>query len=120
MKFIKYSWILAFVPFVTFAQGTITGTGGQNATNIVTTIKNLLDSIVPVLIVLALLYFIYGVAKYIMSSGEEEAQKEARGVMIYGIIALFVIVSVWGIVGLLQTTFGVGGGQLQNLPEVPN
>ncbi len=67
--------------------------------------------------VLALIYFIYGVAKYIMNAGDPEAQKEARSVMIWGIVALFVIVSVWGLITVLQNTF-VGGAPAQT-PDIP-
>jgi len=89
------------LPGVAFAQG---------LENILATIRELLDAVVPILIVLALIYFIYGVAKYIMSSGDEDGQKGARNVMIWGIIALFAIVSVWALVGILQTTFTGGNG----------
>jgi len=91
----------------------------QNLQAVLGTVKTLLDAVVPILIVLALIYFIYGVAKYIMSSGDEEGQKGARNVMIYGIIALFAIVSVWALVGILQGTFtgGTGGGSI-SLPTV--
>lgn len=62
---------------------------------------------------LALLYFLWGVSKYIIHGGNEEKRAEGYQMMIYGIIALFVMVSVWGLVGVLANTFlggGVGGG----------
>ena len=39
--------------------------------------------------------------------------------MIYGVIALFVMVSVWGLVGLIGNTFGIqqGGGAI--IPSIP-
>lgn len=86
--------------------------------SILTTVLNLLRAVVPILIVLAVIYFIVGVARYIMASGDEEAQKGARSMMIWGVIALFAIVSVWGLVAVLQSTFGVGGGAAQ-VPLVP-
>ena len=38
--------------------------------------------------------------------------------MIWGISALFVIVSIWGLVGILQGTFGVSGGGTTAIPGV--
>jgi hypothetical protein len=38
--------------------------------------------------------------------------------MIYGIIALFVMVSIWGIINVLQTTFNVQGGSDIRAPRV--
>jgi len=59
---------------------------------------------------LAVIYFFWGLAQYIIKSGNEEARTEARNIMIYGIIILFVMLSVWGLVGLVGSTFGVGQG----------
>src|SRR3989338_7323739 len=68
--------------------------------------KQLLDATIPIVITIALIYFIYGVAKYIQAK-DDDAKTEARNVMIYGTIGLFFIVSVWGIVLLLQQFTGV-------------
>ena len=54
---------------------------------------------------LALLYFLVGVFKYIQSVDNEEKRKEGTAMMTYGIIALFVMVSVWGLVNVLKNTF---------------
>lgn len=94
------------LPSIAFAQGTTLG-------DILTVLRNLLDTIVPILIVLALIFFIWGVAQYIMASGDAEAQKSARNTMIWGVVALFVIVSVWGLIAVLQSTFSVGSGPFQ-------
>lgn len=60
---------------------------------------------------LALLYFMWGVGKYILHGGDAEKRTEGYQMMIYGVIALFIMVSVWGLVAVLQNTFlsGVGG-----------
>lgn len=64
------------------------------------------QSIIPLLITLAIVYFIYGVVKYIMNANEAAEREEGRKFMIWGIVALFVIVSIWGLVKLLAGTFG--------------
>lgn len=69
-------------------------------------VKQLLDATIPIVITIALIYFIYGVAKYVAAKDDEQ-KGEARNVMIYGTIGLFFIVSVWGIVLLLQQFTGV-------------
>lgn len=61
---------------------------------------------VTVLIVsLGLLYFLLGVLKYIQSVDNEEKRKEGATMMTYGLVALFVMVSVWGLVHVLEGTF---------------
>ena len=62
------------------------------------------------------LVFIYGLVTYLLSTGDEEKRKEARQVMIWGIIILFVIVVVWGLVAVLENTFNVNR---ENIPAGP-
>ena len=66
----------------------------------------LLQLVLVFLISLAVVWFIYNVIKYSMS-GEEDGKEKAKSQMVNGIIALAVVVSIWGIVALLQTAFGV-------------
>jgi len=83
------------------------------------TFKDVIDTIIigvinPLILLvgaLALLYFLWGVSKYIWHSGDAEKRSEGYQIMIYGIIALFVMGSVWGLVQVLAYTFlsGVGG-----------
>ena len=54
----------------------------------------------------AFLFFVWGVAKYISSSGTD-SRNEAKSTIFKGIIGIFVIFSIWGIVSLLQGVFGV-------------
>lgn len=64
------------------------------------------DSVIPLLVTLAIVYFIYGVLKYIMNADDSTQREEGRKFMVWGIVALFVIVSIWGLVKLLAGTFG--------------
>jgi len=80
-----------------------------------TIISNVLNPLVGIIITLALIYFLWGVAKYVGSPGSEEKRREAISVITHGLIALFVMVSVWGLVKVLQNTF-----ELDNRPtQVP-
>lgn len=78
------------------------------------TVKGLMDKVIPILITLALLYFIYGVGEYVLSAGDEGARKEGRDKIIYGVVALTAILAVWGLVAIVISTFGLSaGGTLQ-------
>ena len=55
--------------------------------------------------VLATVIFLWGVIQYITAGGEEEKIKSGRTYMLWGIIALFVMVAVWGLVGVITATF---------------
>lgn len=98
--------ILLFAPVLVLAQPR--GGGGSNdIQSIIDILLNLLGWIVPLLIGVAVLFFLIGVVKYIMAGGDEDKRTEGRNAMIYGIIGLFVMISVWGLVGILSNTFNL-------------
>lgn len=85
---------------------------------IILILLSIVYSIIPILIGLAVLAFIWGLIKYIKNNSDQD-KKDAVGVMTFGIVALFVIVSVWGLVAVLQGTF-IGGGIINdpNITEI--
>ncbi|MFA7285484.1 MAG: pilin [Candidatus Paceibacterota bacterium] len=69
-------------------------------------IATILNNVIPVLITLAVIYFIWGVIHYAIAR-DEDAKTEGRGAMINGLIALMVIVSVWGLVNFIKNFVGL-------------
>lgn len=106
---------LWFLPALSFAQ-TYQQTG-NDVNGLIATANSILSSIVPLLITLALIVFFWGLVQYILSSGEGD-HKKGRAIMIAGIVSLFVMVSVWGIIRLAQNTLHVGGDQSITIPTV--
>jgi hypothetical protein len=66
--------------------------------------------LVVILIGLAMLYFLWGIARYVAHGADEEKRTEARRMIVYGITGLFAMVSVWGLVEVIASTFNVGLG----------
>jgi hypothetical protein len=101
------SFALALSPMLAFAAtadcGTLTGIG-----KIICQIKEILNAIIPVLVALGVVYFIWGVIRYVIAAGEEDKEK-GKAVMIYGIIGLSVIVGLGGLVNIVVETFGLSG-----------
>ncbi len=64
-----------------------------------------LNDVVWLFITLAIVIFFWGLIKYLLNVGEEKS--EGVQIMFYGVLAIFVMVSIWGIIRLLQTTFSV-------------
>ncbi len=79
-------------------------------------IATLVAQLVPLAIAIGLLFFIWGIVQFIVSSGDEEARDAGKRRMVWGIIALFVIVSVWGLVGLLNELTGIEQGSGFTIP----
>lgn len=70
------------------------------------------NSLIPLAISLALLMFFWGLIKYLFKIGGDDAQKEGIRTMIWGVAALFVMVSIWGIINILRSTFRVENNQV--------
>jgi len=67
----------------------------------------ILQSIIPFLITLATAGFIYGIIKYFLNPDNEEQRKKGKSYMVWGIVGLFAMISVWGLVNVLSNTFHV-------------
>jgi hypothetical protein len=59
---------------------------------------------------IALLVFFWGIVKYISKRGDEKGIEEAKNTIKWGLLALFVMFSVWGLVQALAATVGVNTG----------
>lgn len=90
----------------------------QNAQGIINTVRGIVDQLIPLALALALLAFFWGLIKYIWGAGGGEAKAEGQKIMIAGIIGLFLMVAIWGIVGIIANTFGIQTGTRQAPPSV--
>ena len=116
IKFIPSA--LLVLPMVASAQATFdlqyfSGAG----TSIIAFINGVL---IPLVFALALLVFFWGVFTYfILGAGDEEKRTTGRTYMVYGILGFVIIVAIWGIVALVISLFGVGGGTTLQPPLAP-
>lgn len=63
--------------------------------------------LIPLAASVALLYFFWGMAKFILNAGSEEGREEGKHIMVWGIIALFCIIAVWGLVSFVGEALGI-------------
>lgn len=64
--------------------------------------------IVPSIFALTFLVFIYGVVKYFfLSQGDADKQSEGRQFVLWGILGMVLLFSVWGFVNILLSTLGI-------------
>jgi hypothetical protein len=70
---------------------------------LVTMVVNLLNSATALLVLLALVIFLFGASVNIFKSREQGSGALGKFLM-WGVIILFVMVSIWGILRLLQNT----------------
>ena len=77
----------------------------QTLMNILALANTFLNALIGLFITLAIVVFFWGLIKYLLNAGEEKSA--GLEIMFYGVIAIFVMVSIWGIIRLLQATFKV-------------
>ena len=101
---------VSFMPGLAFAaiagSGSVTGPLGD----LMTSVSNLINYLLPFLISIAVLLFFWGVVKYVASAGDEAARAEGKSFMIYGLLAVVVMVSFWAIIGFIQNSISSAGG----------
>ena len=83
--------------------------------DILSRISTVFGYIIPILLLLATAVFLYGIVRYITAGGDEQQLTEARRFIVWGIIALAVMLAVWGLVALL-IDFVFDATPLPNIP----
>jgi heme/copper-type cytochrome/quinol oxidase subunit 2 len=78
----------------------------KNLTEIIGLFTNIGLAIIPFLGAVAFLVFVWGVARFIRSAGSEKEIKDSKNLIIWGIIGLFVLITIWGIITFLRGEFG--------------
>lgn len=91
----------------------------ENVDSLLGSIGNLVEAALPIVVGIALLGFFWGLAQFVFAAGDESKKDEAKSHMIWGIVALFVMVSVWGLVQFVGEAVDVEqGGGSGSIPSV--
>ncbi len=94
--------LLALVPGVALAAP-------QTYAQLVQLLLNIIKVAIEMLTLAALTTYMF-LFVLNMSKSSESGRENMKNLFFWGIIILFVMVSLWGIVGLIQATFFPGGG----------
>lgn len=111
LKFIPVFALVTFFPLIASAACEPNADGLAGA---ICKIQGLLASILPLIVSFGVIYFIWGIVQYFIADGEE-AKKNGKDRIIYGIIGLAVIISIWGLVNIVTQTFGL---EQTNAPDL--
>ncbi|MEI6345864.1 MAG: hypothetical protein WCO79_01365 [bacterium] len=95
----------AFFPVFVFAADATALNSNKGIGGLARLFGQILDWAVPTLIACAVVYFLYGVLLYVIMGDDEEKKEKAKSTILYGIVGIFVMVSVFGLVKLVQNTF---------------
>lgn len=69
-------------------------------------------SVIPLIFAAAIALFVFGVVQYVINGDEAEKKAQGKSFMIWGIVAITVMVSVWGLVAILGNTFNLNTNAL--------
>ena len=102
MRFLRLSPLAALaLPQLALAQAPTTFQALANV------IVRILNAGVVLLIAATIVYYFYGITQDILKRGGGRADDHGNGYLIKGILILFVMISIWGIIQLIQyTLFG--------------
>jgi len=99
-------------PVIAFAQYSTSAVSCSSTSISLCTVINkiigYLNQALFLLIGLSVIVFVYNVFKYFIKPNEKH--DEAGQYVMYSVIGFFVILSMWGLVNILQNTFGLGNG----------
>lgn len=103
------------LPVLALAAGTNPELG--NLETLLKAVGKLVSLATPIVIGLALLAFFWGLVKFIFASSDDD-KKSGKNFMIGGIIALFVMVAIVGIIKFIASAFDVETGGTLPTPGV--
>lgn len=116
--------LMVAVPAIALAQTSsgINPIGGiVTFGTIISTITNsIIRAIIALLATGAMAAFFYGIVQYIwgLRDGKEDQIKKGNNFMVYSLVALFVMFSVWGIITYFQRIIGIEGRNTILIPDV--
>lgn len=67
----------------------------------------IINPIIYLLFAIALVYFLYGMVEFIAGADNEEKRMTGKNHMIWGIIGIGIMLSVWSILQILINTLGI-------------
>ncbi|PIP73158.1 MAG: hypothetical protein COW88_02815 [Candidatus Lloydbacteria bacterium CG22_combo_CG10-13_8_21_14_all_47_15] len=110
---VAFSPMVALVVALAFLIPAISFAAPSNFAQLLGLIRDsIIKPFIPVVIALGLLAFIWGVTKYMTANGDPQKRSEGTKFIIWGLVGLFVMISVWGLVAILSVTFQLDTGSL--------
>ena len=123
LRFLLIACLLS-LPLVVSAQtpGTADLTVGLGTLGdlISTFTKRIVAALAVLCLTMAVVAFFWGIVQYIwgLRAGDATKEKNGRNFMLWGLIALFVMFSVWGIIRYAQRIFSIEGQTTILIPDI--
>ena len=77
------------------------------------------DVLIPFIIGIGFLVFVWGIFKYFIFGGaNDEAKESGKSLIIWATVGFVVIIIFWGIINLLTESTGLANSELLNIPAI--
>ncbi|MFZ4499880.1 MAG: hypothetical protein ACOYMZ_00070 [Minisyncoccia bacterium] len=76
--------------------------------------KNILNPVIEIAFVIALVVFLFGVMEFLRGANSDEKRTAGKQHMLWGVVGLLIMLTVYGIITLLMNTFGIQGVTVNN------
>jgi len=115
------SALLLTSPFLAAAQtGLAQGPNAGPFQDLLVSVIALTNTVlIPFIIGIGFLVFVWGMFQYFIAGGANDEKKEqGKSLMIYATLGFVLIVVFWGIINLLASSTGLGGKTIDSTPVV--
>lgn len=82
-------------------------TGVTDVNRVANQLENYFNLGIELMIAASVAWIAWSAFQFVMSAGDEENRSKARSGIIYGIVGLVVMLSIWGLVGILLSSTGI-------------
>lgn len=89
---------LSLTPALAFAQPL------TDINSVATKATNIGNLVIALAISISVIWIIVSVVRYLIAGGEEDRKKGGMAIL-WGVVGLFVILSIWGLVAILRNSF---------------
>lgn len=97
--------------FLTLPHVAMAQFDGSDVKSLIVSMHGLINkTLIPIFVALALTYVIYAVVTFIAAGDDTQKKEEKKQQIFWGIIGLFIIVSIWALVAVVGRTFGIFAG----------
>ena len=76
----------------------------------------ILNPLILLMFAVSFVYFIYGIVKFLGLEVGDKERKEAQSAMLWGIVGMVIMFSVFGIIRFILATFGLPNSSAPGLP----
>lgn len=79
-----------------------------------------IDPAVKVVFTLGLFFFLWGLVEFLWNLKDGQVSENGKNHMVYGMVGMLIMVSVYGIIALIMNTFGIDPGTATDVSRIQN